>query len=291
MDVGSLIADSDVLPSCWNPADSAAAEAAALQERVDALEAERERLWSWIFHLERLGQAGLMAGGLAHDARNFLTGIAATCQTAMIKDDPETLRSTVAQADVLARRAAEMMSVFLAFASRSGKAAASCRLDAVLDDVQRFGAATLGRSKVKFERRLAPDVVVVGERTLLLQALLNLVLNSVKAIGDEPGRIVVEARRDGDRVVVEVSDDGPGIPETIRVSLFAPFVTSGPGQADAPGAAVGGTGLGLFLTKKIVEQLGGTIEVETRARVGTTFRLRLAAAPSAASAIRTPAAA
>jgi two-component system, NtrC family, C4-dicarboxylate transport sensor histidine kinase DctB len=289
--VGSLLAESDVYPVSWHPDHSTAAETAALQERIDALEGERERLWSWIFHLERLGQAGLMAGGLAHDARNFLTGIAATCQTALIKDDPDGMRTTLAQADVLARRAAEMMSVFLAFASRSSKSSTSCRIEAVLDDVQRFGAATLGRSQVKFERRVAPDVAVVGERTLLLQALLNLVLNSVKAIGDQPGHILVAARREGDRVVLEVTDDGPGIPETIRVSLFAPFVTSGPGAADTPGAAVGGTGLGLFLTKKIIEQLGGTIEVETRARVGTTFRLRLAAAPAAVSAARPPVAA
>jgi two-component system C4-dicarboxylate transport sensor histidine kinase DctB len=289
--VGGILVDADVLPTAWLPSATDAAETAALQERIDALEAERERLWSWIFHLERLGQAGLMAGGLAHDARNFLTGIAATCQTASLSDDPEKHRATLAQADVLARRAAEMMSVFLAFASRSSRGPASCRLDAVLDDVQRFGAATLGRSRVRLERRVAPDLHVVGERTLLLQALLNLVVNAVKAIGDAPGRVVVESRREGDRVVLDVSDDGPGIPEAVRASLFAPFVTGCPGGQDAPGAAVGGTGLGLFLTKKIVEQLGGTIEVDTRPRVGTTFRLRLVAVPAPVASPRPVAAA
>ena len=52
-------------------------------ERLEALERERDELWRWVFHLERLAQAGLMAGGLAHDTRNLLTGISGFCQVAL----------------------------------------------------------------------------------------------------------------------------------------------------------------------------------------------------------------
>ena len=251
-------------------------DAAHAAERIAALEREREELWTWVFHLERLSQAGLMAGGLAHDTRNLLTGISGLCQLALVEDDPEGHRPTLSRANDLAMQAAEAMRVFLTFARRSGRASGACRVTDVVADALRFLNPVLAKSRVAIVQRLSPDAVACCERTLLLQAVVNLVLNAVRAVGDGHGRIDLSARRSGDQVVLEVADDGPGIPEAVRRRLFQPFAT---------GAASGGTGLGLYVTRRIVEDHGGTVEVESEEGHGARFRLTL---PAALPADRTP---
>lgn len=242
---------------------------ASARERIAVLEREREDLWTWIFHLERLSQAGLMAGGLAHDTRNLLTGISGLCQLALVDEDADGHKATLARANDLALQAAEAMRVFLTFARRSGGAKGACRVSDVVEDALRFLQPVLAKGRIAIVRRLSPDAVACCERTLLLQALVNLVLNASRAIGDAHGRIDVSARRSGDQVLIEVADDGPGIPESVLARLFQPFATGG---------AAGGTGLGLYVTRRIVEDHGGTVDVESEEGRGARFRIALPAA-------------
>jgi signal transduction histidine kinase len=247
----------------------ATTEYATPAARIAALEHEREELWTWIFHLERLSQAGLMAGGLAHDTRNLLTGISGLCQIALVDDEGKDQRTTLSRANDLALQAAEAMRVFLTFARRSGRAPGACRVSDVVEDALRFLAPVLSKGRVAIVKRLSPDAVACCERTLLLQTMVNLVLNASKALGDSPGRIDVSAFRSGDQVFIEVADDGPGIPEAVRRRLFQPFATTG--------GASGGTGLGLYVTRRIVEDHGGTVDVESEPGRGARFRIALPA--------------
>jgi signal transduction histidine kinase len=93
----------------------------------------------------------------------------------------------------------------------------------------------------------------------------NLIDNALDAVPNG-GRVEVEAKREGERVVVSVIDNGPGIPAAIRESIFDPFFTTKPmGQ---------GTGLGLDIVRRLVRHNGGTIEVESRPG-RTEFRVGL----------------
>ena len=113
---------------------------------------------------------------------------------------------------------------------------------------------------------LALDAPVRGNGPRLDQVLMNLVSNAIDAC-DRGGRIGIATRRDDDRAVVTVTDDGRGIPEAIRSQVFDPFFTTKP---------VGhGQGLGLSIVYSIVETHGGTIDLESEEGHGATFRISL----------------
>ena len=105
---------------------------------------------------------------------------------------------------------------------------------------------------------------IVGVRDQLVQVIFNLVLNAIDATG-KGGSIVVEAQREGNRVEWTVVDDGIGIDPAVQSRLFRPYFTT----------KKQGTGLGLFVIRRIVEAHGGTVGVESELGRGTTFRVSL----------------
>jgi signal transduction histidine kinase len=249
-----------------------------LEGRLEALERERRDLWSWVFHLERLAQSGLMAGGLAHDTRNLLAAVSGHCQLALRDDVPAEVRENLQRAIDLANKAAKAVAVFLTFARGHARTGEMCALGDVVNDALRFLDPVLRTSAVRIEVAFEPDLRARCEPTLLLQALVNLVLNAVRAIGDRPGRIEVRGRRcaggDAGSVTIDVADDGPGVPAAVRARLFQPFATaasSRPARAPAPA----GTGLGLFVTRRVLEEQGGSIALVEDVPVGATFRITL----------------
>ncbi|MFK7984849.1 MAG: ATP-binding protein [Sandaracinaceae bacterium] len=107
------------------------------------------------------------------------------------------------------------------------------------------------------------------DRGRIEQVVLNLMNNALDAAG--PGAVVeVGARAEGDRVVIEVADNGPGIPGDMQGKLFEAFHTS---------KGANGTGLGLYISRSFVEAHGGTLELACTGPEGTTFRIELPAAP------------
>jgi len=100
----------------------------------------------------------------------------------------------------------------------------------------------------------------------LERALYNLLLNACEAVIPEPGSIAITLNEVRDGVEIRVSDTGRGVPELIRSKLFEPFVSHGKEN---------GTGLGLTVVQKIVQDHGGDVTVETTSSSGTVFRLML----------------
>ncbi|HEV2063663.1 MAG TPA: ATP-binding protein, partial [Thermoanaerobaculia bacterium] len=110
-------------------------------------------------------------------------------------------------------------------------------------------AAWRAAPNVRFAVSANPSLAAQGDSRLLARVFSNLLGNAVEALGAAGGDIRLEARRDGDRVVVSVADDGPGVPPALLPRLFDPYFS----------AKSGGTGLGLAIVKKIVEEHGGSI--------------------------------
>ena len=120
---------------------------------------------------------------------------------------------------------------------------------------------------------LAEDLPLVnGDKNQLQQVFLNLTLNACEAMPDG-GTLMVGSSVAGERVVVKVTDTGCGIKREHLDQIFEPFFTTKP---------VGkGTGLGLSVSYGIIQQHGGTLEVESEVGKGTTFTVTLPAVPSA----------
>jgi signal transduction histidine kinase/CheY-like chemotaxis protein len=125
---------------------------------------------------------------------------------------------------------------------------------------------------------VAPDVdVVEADELRFKQVVLNLVSNAVKFTPDG-GRVAVSARRQGRQLLVAVADNGPGIPESDRERIFESFQQGGRGAPKAEG-----TGLGLTLSRRIVQLFGGRLWLESELGRGTTFTFTVPVYPAAAS--------
>ena len=122
-------------------------------------------------------------------------------------------------------------------------------------------------------RKVQVDIDLEGDGTLecvpeeFNQVLSNLLQNAIEAVAEEGGRVRVRGRVEGDDLELSVKDNGPGIPPDVLSRLFTPFFTTkGPGR---------GTGLGLTITRRVVQSLGGTMRVSSTVGQGTEFVVHL----------------
>jgi signal transduction histidine kinase len=133
----------------------------------------------------------------------------------------------------------------------------------------------LDRRKIAVEEHLGELPLVAGSPAQLNQVFLNLLVNAMQAIESthrEDGRIAITTEANNGEIVVEVADNGCGIPEEILPQIFDPFFTT-KGIGD-------GTGLGLSITHSMVQDHGGRLEVESVSGQGTRFRVFLPVARS-----------
>ena len=127
------------------------------------------------------------------------------------------------------------------------------------------------RKNLEFKRKIAADLPdnIITDRTKLNQVLMNLTANAIKFTSS--GKVLLRAQQEDGMLRIDVIDEGIGIPESRQEAIFNAFV-----QADnSTTRKFGGSGLGLSITRKLVELMGGTIELKSAIGTGTTFTLRI----------------
>lgn len=139
------------------------------------------------------------------------------------------------------------------------------------------------RLDVESASEAAGDAACIGDPELLGRLVLNLLDNAIK-YSPPGGAVRARCRRDGDAVVLDVSDCGPGIPAAAHERVFDRFFRLDGARARADGAAAGGTGLGLAIARWIATAHGGTLVVARSTPRGSTFRLALPAADATRAA-------
>jgi signal transduction histidine kinase len=256
-------------------------EQEALRKKVDELTRTTTRLTETQLHLvrsERMASVGRLAAGVAHEIGNPLAALMGMEDLLLDGDLPND-----EQKDFLTRMKRETERIHLVlrdlldFARPEKDASVDshhppAQVAAVVEDVVALVRPQKGLKDVTLVNAATDDTLVVKlPAGRLTQVLLNLVLNAVDALAEATlvrrPTVTLESRREGAVVIITVSDDGPGVPASMRERLFEPFVTT---------KEVGkGTGLGLAVCRGIVESAGGTIELDATTPIGATFVVRL----------------
>jgi signal transduction histidine kinase len=232
-------------------------------ERTAALRASQARE---IQH-EKMAAFGLLAAGIAHEVGNPLAALSSLVQMLQRRGpDPYTAEKLALAARQLGR-IERTIHELIDFSRPASTARSRVRMSDVVDEslgIAKYYQRTKQRAVTT---ALPPGLPTVrAARDHLTQVVLNLFLNAVDAT-EVGGRIHIEARAEDGWVELAIEDDGRGIPEADRARLFQPFFTTKPH----------GTGLGLFVCRQIIEELGGSIACRSVVGEGATFMVRLPA--------------
>jgi two-component system, cell cycle sensor histidine kinase and response regulator CckA len=235
---------------------------------------------------QRLEAIGNLAGGIAHDFNNLIFGVKLIAgDLAATEVDPKR-RGALALIDDITERSATLTRSLLGFARRGKHRAVLVGLNDIVDSMAELLRRTLTGIELDFQLAAGDRGAVIGDRSQLEQVILNLVVNARDAVGGT-GRVVVRTSdvaasgTIGRCVLLEVADDGPGIPADLRDRVFEPYFTT---KTKGPER---GTGLGLATVFGIAEGHHGSVEVDVGLDGrGTTLRVYL---PSAATSLPAPA--
>ena len=226
---------------------------------------------------DRLRSLETIAGGFAHEIRNPLTSIKTFVQlTPSRKDDPEFINSfnPVVLEDIA--RIERLIQEIFDYAKYMEPHFKEENVNEVVESCLYFIEVKARDRSVKVEKQFAPDLPpVMLDRQQIKQVLMNLFLNALDAIGDTGGRLIVRTHRlakdtGAPWVQIAVADTGCGIAPGDLEQIFDPFYTTKHASEEREG-----TGLGLTIVHQIVEEHGGTIEVQSEAGRGTTFFVNL----------------
>ena len=236
-------------------------EQKAAEEKVELLQTE-------LIHISRASAMGTMATTLAHELNQPLTAISSYLSGSKrllargSAQDLERAGEALELALESARRAGEIIRGLRDMTMRGGTKRNWINLAEAIDEAVRFALVGAGEKGVVSRVELAPDLDVEADRIQIQQVMLNLIRNATEAMAKSPRReLVVDARLSGGKVLVQVSDTGPGLDRETRKTLFEPFITT---KED-------GMGIGLSISRTIIEAHGGQLWAEDNVNGGASF--------------------
>lgn len=225
-----------------------------------------------IERMQALANVGMVSAMAAHEMNNILTPVANYARLCIKHpDDKELMRKALEKAIVNTEHASKILESLLSMANGKKQEKKHHSVKNLIDEALKCIARDLNKDKIKLIIDIPDGLEVWGEGVCLQQVLMNLVLNAHEAMLDNGGRLTISAKERDASVLLKVSDTGFGIERDDINRIFEPFFTMK--NQTAPGSS--GTGLGLSFCKRIVENHGGTILVESRPNEGTTFTISL----------------
>jgi C4-dicarboxylate-specific signal transduction histidine kinase len=241
-------------------------------ERLRAEEQARQHQ-SELAHVARLSTMGEMASGLAHELNQPLTAVmnytrGVLRRLSASEVDPA-LVDAMGRATAEAERAAQIIRRLREFVRKREPRAEVVDLNDTVRGVAHIAAPEAERNDVRVQLELEDELPpVLGDRIQLEQVLLNLTRNAVEAMaGGDTRSLLIRSSQRGERVRVEVLDSGRGVPDEDRERLFDPFFSTKPE----------GMGMGLSISRSIIEAHGGTLAVELTPDSGSRFYFDLPA--------------
>jgi len=232
---------------------------------------EQRQLEASLIQAEKMASVGQLAAGIAHEINNPMTVISANIQ--ILREElpaANLLYESVELIDRASTRAAEIVRNLLRFSRPEQFEFAPIDLNLSITDTLSLVRQQLTRLHIDLVAELAPDLPPIWASINYLRIVwLNLILNARDAICEKQdgGTIKITSARQEECVIVQISDDGIGIPHDVLKRIYDPFFTTKPPDQ--------GTGLGLFNCYRAVEQHHGEIRAKSKPEIGTTFEIRL----------------
>jgi signal transduction histidine kinase/CheY-like chemotaxis protein len=243
------------------------------------LEAQKRDLYHQLLQAEKLAALGQTVSGVAHELNNPLATILTWAERLAQRPSAESVRRGIETILAESERAARIVRNLLTFARKRQTTRALVDLNQVVRETMSLRAYEQRVSNIVVSDTLAAGLPqIFADPHQIQQVLLNLIINAEQAMLTANGRGTLSLRSwydsDRDVVILEISDDGPGVPEDLQPKIFDPFFTT---------KEVGkGTGLGLTVAYAIVEEHGGQLRLESRQSGGASFYVELPAGTSAA---------
>ena len=246
-----------------------------LELRVDSKTRELRRAHDQMIQVEKMVAIGKMAAVVAHEINNPLSGI--LTYSKLIKKwigrgvnteaDKKDVNDSLDLIASESRRCGDLVRNLLTYSRTSPMNLGQCNLNEVVDRCMRLVQPKLEMSAIQVNLETDDCLPrIFCDSAQVEQVLLALVMNAIDAM-PRGGNLWIATRNRGDEVELEIRDDGMGIPKDVLPNLFEPFTTT---------KEVGkGVGLGLAISKGIVERHGGRIELQSELGRGTTFKVVL----------------
>jgi len=217
---------------------------------------------------EKLTAMGELASGVAHEIRNPINVIGMVAQRLLKEFNPDENREEYLSITSLLKdevtRINKIITQFLQFAKPLSVSNEEVKTGDFIEGIFRSFIGQANQKKINFRIDNAGDYAVNTDPDLLKQVLLNIVQNSFDAV-EENGEVSLNCRKTDRKIIIEVKDNGKGIPEEVQSKIFDLYFST----------KKEGNGLGLSISQKIVNQLGGRLSFTSRRDEGTTFTIEL----------------
>lgn len=218
-----------------------------------------------LLHAEKLAGFGSFAAGIAHDMNNPLQLILGMAENLADETDLAAVRAQALDIIDAVKRTTAICRDLTSYSRRASiRQDGLVHVNGTIDEALKIARYAVALQDIQIHKRYQPDAVVKGNPDKLLHVFVNLITNAVQAM-EHHGTLTLETIAAAGSTLVRVSDTGCGIPPELLTRIFEPFYTTKP-----PGK---GTGLGLYNIKNVIQQMHGTIEVDSRVGQGSTFTL------------------
>jgi two-component system NtrC family sensor kinase len=224
------------------------------------------QLYMKMVQTEKMSTLGLLAGNIAHELNNPLTGIRSLVQMILTEETAGTaLYCDLQEIEKAATRCQKIIKNLLEFSSPENHRIQKIEVNELVNSTLPLLKTSMRRHKI-FVELAKENLWVEAEPHLLQQVVFNLVNNAVQAMKD-PGILSIQTYQSHELIYIEVSDTGPGISQMNQEKLFQPFFTT-----KEEGA---GTGLGLSFSKSVIERFGGKLSFHPHLPQGACFVIEL----------------
>ncbi len=248
--------------------------------RIKEADAQKEMMNQQVIESGRLASLGEMAAGIAHEINNPVAimveeagwvGDLLEEEEFRESDNLDEFKRALAQIKTQGLRCRDITHKLLSFARRSDSERQIININDMAEEVIGLFSHQLKFKNVSLSPKFGQELPYIqASRTEIQQVLFNLIMNAIDAFEDAGGRVDVATAYEEDMIVIEVKDNGPGIPRAMLSRIFDPFYTTKPTGK--------GTGLGLSICFGILNKIGGRLTVASAVGVGTTFRVYIPAA-------------